>query len=163
MAHYGNLKVTSSTIPYGSQFNLPDTRETTIGDFMEEMDGDRGWEPGQFRRYVFEGDTILRRDVAGGDWAGFSFLDMDEVAFTSFQWYLGGTGSGAPIHFHSHAFNYIAYGRKHWFLIPPRDAVYSRKPVGRWLAEDLPALEAEGVPVHRCVQPAGTAFFAPHG
>ena len=52
----------------------------------------------------------------------FGFVNGSAVTLTSFQWYLGPTGSGAPVHYHGHAFNYVAYGAKHWCAVrlPPQ-------------------------------------------
>ena len=57
------------------------------------------------------------------------------------QFYIGGPGSGAPMHVHKDAFNVLAYGEKRWLLLPPRDAVYSAEPISEWLA----AAPARGV------------------
>ena len=50
------------------------------------------------------------------------------------QFYLGGAGSGAPVHFHGDAWNALAYGAKRWFLFPPAEARFSRIPIGKWVA-----------------------------
>lgn len=42
--------------------------------------------------------------------------------------YLGGPGSGAPMHFHGDAFNALMWGGKAWFLLPPGEAHYSTVP-----------------------------------
>ena len=44
------------------------------------------------------------------------------------QFYLGPSRSGAMMHFHNHAVNALAYGRKQWFLMPPSQAVYAKAP-----------------------------------
>ena len=63
---------------------------------------------------------------------------------------------------HGHAINYVVSGAKHWFLIPPAHAFYSRKPIGEWIKKDLPGLVAAGVPILRCVQTAGTIGTKTH-
>lgn len=73
------------------------------------------------------------------------------------QFYLGAAGTGAPVHFHGHAINSLAYGEKvgafscngfsyetsfvltkflsivlqHWLLYPPAQAFYSTTPARR--------------------------------
>ena len=47
----------------------------------------------------------------------------------AYQFYLGAAGTGAPFHHHQSAWNALIYGRKHWFLVPPRQAIFSTKPV----------------------------------
>eukprot|EP00599_Poterioochromonas_sp_BG-1_P011878 CAMPEP_0173160326 /NCGR_PEP_ID=MMETSP1105-20130129/17764_1 /TAXON_ID=2985 /ORGANISM="Ochromonas sp., Strain BG-1" /LENGTH=770 /DNA_ID=CAMNT_0014079181 /DNA_START=81 /DNA_END=2393 /DNA_ORIENTATION=+ len=41
------------------------------------------------------------------------------------QFYLGSAGTGAPVHYHGHAINTLAYGEKKWLLYPVEDALYS--------------------------------------
>ena len=49
------------------------------------------------------------------------------------QFFLGPAGSGAPFHFHKDAVNFLAHGRKQWWLRPPSAALYSVLPVAQWL------------------------------
>ena len=42
-----------------------------------------------------------------------------------FRFSLGPAGSGAPPHFHGHAWNALIYGKKRWFLFPPTHAFFS--------------------------------------
>eukprot|EP00747_Dinoflagellata_sp_TGD_P115557 gnl/TRDRNA2_/TRDRNA2_172186_c0_seq4.p1 gnl/TRDRNA2_/TRDRNA2_172186_c0~~gnl/TRDRNA2_/TRDRNA2_172186_c0_seq4.p1 ORF type:complete len:849 (+),score=107.03 gnl/TRDRNA2_/TRDRNA2_172186_c0_seq4:197-2548(+) len=181
LAHYGAFVVTPGVIPYAEHFEIVEESPTsTIGEFvMAEMPDNRtaakpkaksgkknAWRPGQFRNYIFDNaGSVLRRDISkdNGKRSGLAFVNASEMIYKSFQWYLGPVGSGAPVHFHDTAVNYIVYGTKHWFLIPPAHARYMRKPIGLWVREDLPQLEAWNVPVLRCVQHAGTAFFVPRG
>src|SRR5690242_4005636 len=37
--------------------------------------------------------------------------------------------------------NLLVYGRKRWFLFPPKRTVYSKKHANQWLREDYPSLE----------------------
>ena len=37
----------------------------------------------------------------------------------SIQLFLGGRGTGAPLHLHTDALNVLAWGRKRWLLYPP--------------------------------------------
>jgi ribosomal protein L16 Arg81 hydroxylase len=70
--------------------------------------------------------------------------------------------AGSPMHYHMAALNTLVYGRKHWTLLPPRDAVYSATPVRRWHALGGPArLRAEGRAVFECVQQPGDLLYVP--
>lgn len=40
------------------------------------------------------------------------------VTDTEMQFYLGGIGTGAPVHYHGHAVNSLAYGEKVQLIIP---------------------------------------------
>jgi ankyrin repeat protein len=84
------------------------------------------------------------------------------------QFFLGPPGSGAPLHWHKDAWNVVAWGRKHWWMLPPVLAVYSAQPPVEWAAEpervfaglgpggsDLRPLE--------CVQEAGDVLYVPAG
>jgi hypothetical protein len=124
VAHYAEHRVEVGVIPYPAQYGIAkDGRYKNLANYLkEDMQQETQWAPGQSRDYVFDqgsADTIGRDELpAGGDMA-FGFLNRTALTLTSFQWYLGPTGSGAPVHYHGHAFNYVAYGAKHWFLVPP--------------------------------------------
>jgi hypothetical protein len=93
--------------------------------------------------------------------------------------------SGAPIHFHCHAFNTVLHGRKRWLLTPPAQSFYSVVQAFDWLhEEDLSRYWNEHDPpsnadehastsssndnnmlrhptVSTCVQNAGEIFYVP--
>lgn len=79
------------------------------------------------------------------------------------QFYLGPPGSGAPMHHHKSAWNFLAYGQKRWFLIPPgKHSLYSTQPIAEWvlaLPEDRG--ESEGLGIIECTQEAGDVIFVP--
>lgn len=49
------------------------------------------------------------------------------------QFALGPAGSGAVMHFHQPAVNFLAFGRKRWSLLRPKDALYSDIPARTWV------------------------------
>ena len=59
-------------------------------------------------------------------------IDAGWLSEASVQLAIGGARSGAPLHYHKAALNTLVYGRKAWWLAPPRDAAYSSTPVARW-------------------------------
>ncbi|KAH8075502.1 ubiquitin-protein transferase [Aureococcus anophagefferens] len=77
----------------------------------------------------------------------------DDVADLPAYFYCGPAGSGAPLHYHEHAVNFLAHGSKTWWLLPPADAVYSVAHPATWRAPPAGALA--------CVQRAGDVLFAP--
>ena len=79
------------------------------------------------------------------------------------QFYLGGEGTGAPLHYHGNAVNLLAHGRKRWFLLPPANAMFSRRPAARWLDKEYPALAASAAPPLELVQEGGDVLFVPAG
>lgn len=75
------------------------------------------------------------------------------------QFYVGGSGSGAPWHFHKDAVNLLAYGAKRWLLAPPALARYSTQPIASWVLEH--GAVGDGVLV--CDQHASDALYVPRG
>eukprot|EP00009_Paramoeba_aestuarina_P015769 CAMPEP_0201543358 /NCGR_PEP_ID=MMETSP0161_2-20130828/72555_1 /ASSEMBLY_ACC=CAM_ASM_000251 /TAXON_ID=180227 /ORGANISM="Neoparamoeba aestuarina, Strain SoJaBio B1-5/56/2" /LENGTH=368 /DNA_ID=CAMNT_0047951133 /DNA_START=531 /DNA_END=1634 /DNA_ORIENTATION=+ len=87
----------------------------------------------------------------------------------SYQFALGGIGSGAPVHSHCDAVNGLVFGKKIWWLLPPSASFYSKSHPIQWLC-DLMEEErgkkerGKGVgpeQVMMCVQQAGDAMFVP--
>jgi hypothetical protein len=79
------------------------------------------------------------------------------------QFYLGGPGTGSPLHFHKDAFNALMYGKKRWFLIPPASALYSTVPISTWVVNT--SLDGPDMPkgLQMCTQIAGDVIYVPHG
>jgi hypothetical protein len=57
------------------------------------------------------------------------------------QFYVGGPGTGAPLHYHEDAWNTLAHGRKAWFLLPPSAAEYTTVPIADYVIDVLPRLK----------------------
>jgi hypothetical protein len=79
----------------------------------------------------------------------------------SHQLFVGGVGTGAPIHWHSDAWNVCAHGSRRWYLFPPSIAVYSNMPMKQWIKEEYPKLPPERRPLE-CMQNGGDIIFVPH-
>ena len=157
-------------VPYKSQFLRKGaeggTEQMRLGEFLQLSDEAEGQDG--TRAYIFE--SIQRRehreflsDVPDPP----SFLTLShegKPVFTTAhtQFFLGPAGSGAPPHYHKHAWNALAYGRKRWFLWPPAAAMYSSMPIRRWLEEVLPGLPPHLAPLE-VTQEAGDVIFVPAG
>merc|ERR1719291_91608 len=63
---------------------------------------------------------------------------LHRVAVGQHEFYVGGAGSGAPMHFHGPAWNALAFGEKRWFLTPPQHATFSNIPAREWLQHVYP-------------------------
>jgi hypothetical protein len=101
----------------------------------------------------------------------------------SIHFFLGAPGSGAPTHIHADAWNVLVKGRKHWYMHPPRQALYSKKHIVDWIKTDLPRMQhvqsdageamraarvmsdiggnVIGTPPLECVQEAGDIAYVP--
>ncbi|CAM9626042.1 unnamed protein product [Phaeothamnion confervicola] len=78
----------------------------------------------------------------------------------SMHYFLGSARSGAPLHVHSDAANFVLMGSKRWWVVPPRAAEFSTKHIHRWLVEDFPRIPAAKRPLE-CVQRAGDLVYVP--
>ena len=72
------------------------------------------------------------------------------------QFYLGPAGSGAPMHFHGHAVNTLAYGMKQWYIYPPGEGFYSTQPALEFVKND----RRSGTAL-QCVQYGGDVLYVP--
>lgn len=78
-----------------------------------------------------------------------------------YQFFLSANGTGAPLHFHTHAINALVYGRKRWFAVAPRFEVTARQDVAAWAGDGRTKMEADGVVVHECIQEQGDVLYIP--
>lgn len=77
---------------------------------------------------------------------------MYRSSFVNMQWALGTKGSGAPVHFHNVAWSQLFYGRKHWYILPPRTTLMGNKQVLDWVENDMQDLEKQGFHMMQCTQ-----------
>jgi hypothetical protein len=81
------------------------------------------------------------------------------------QFYLGGPHTGAPMHWHNAAWNYLAYGLKVWALMP-QQPLYSNLPVRSLFANRFEVLgrlpePRPPLPPLVCTQSAGDLLVVP--
>lgn len=77
------------------------------------------------------------------------------------QLYVGGPGSGAPMHYHQDAINTLLHGSKHWYLQPPSksptggdSAEFGTVAIADFVTKVLPFLPEDERPL-QCTQRAG--------
>ena len=84
------------------------------------------------------------------------------------QLYVGGPGSGAPLHYHQDAVNTLLHGIKHWYLQPPSPQPggggtpsFGTVDIASFITKVLPALEPAERPL-QCTQRSGDVMFVPY-
>lgn len=95
-------------------------------------------------------DTSLHQGGVDSDWAG-----LERNA----QMYVGAPGSGAPMHYHQIAVNYLAYGTKRWAMLPPSKSFYSMEPSLSYFKGD--SYQRDKADVLECTQHADDLILVP--
>jgi hypothetical protein len=181
ISEWGNLQVKVAGIPYADNFNVSSTPMSLRAYFDAHMAAQAkpaaGEEQGinEDPLYVFRGDSEA---CAEGERLMSAFInsvfpvtgtqglplicrtDSPGLGVSNVQFYLGRRGSGAPFHIHSDAANIMLSGSKQWWILPPKNATFSRMHIRQWVDGVLPALEKEDVPLG-CVQWAGDMMYVP--
>ena len=141
---YGNDQVSVSSIPYAGSFGTQ-SQVTTLkevadmgvsaslsspsyafstpgGTWKSKLQKDALIPP-----FLLESLKKFGKKVDEDEIKSKSYIENQKLGSTSWeiQFYLGPAGSGAPVHFHGHAVNSLAYGQKKWFLFPSSEAFYS--------------------------------------
>eukprot|EP00595_Chromulina_sp_UTEXLB2642_P001607 CAMPEP_0196763240 /NCGR_PEP_ID=MMETSP1095-20130614/3677_1 /TAXON_ID=96789 ORGANISM="Chromulina nebulosa, Strain UTEXLB2642" /NCGR_SAMPLE_ID=MMETSP1095 /ASSEMBLY_ACC=CAM_ASM_000446 /LENGTH=359 /DNA_ID=CAMNT_0042115995 /DNA_START=665 /DNA_END=1744 /DNA_ORIENTATION=- len=154
ISRYGDDIVPLSTIPYAGSFGVKGSYISLrdIANISELIDD-------QAPVYAFSTPSNkwlhkIQEDIAVPDCiSGSVSYSKGNVEV---QFYLGPKGSGAPVHFHGHAVNSLAYGEKKWYLFPPAEAFYSTMPAFEFVSSDSRA--------HRsiqCTQRSGDVMYVP--
>ncbi|CAM9547731.1 unnamed protein product [Ectocarpus fasciculatus] len=186
---WGHRPVDVGGVPYAKNFDLFNER-TTLSDYMKSTttistaaaaagsSSGRGNDQEATRaapNYVFQVDTEActeGRDLLGRivDAALPSDGDKPIVCpppgglrgLESVHYYLGGHHSGAPFHIHSDALNLAMSGRKRWWVVTPRAAVWSRRHIRDYAEEGKGGPPASGKdrPME-CVQRGGDLVYVP--
>lgn len=100
----------------------------------------------------------LSKDCPLPDYVPISSTTQGSGSDREIQFFLGPAGSGAPVHFHGHAVNTMAFGEKRWFLYPPGQAFYSTLPAIEFAKNhSSPALNE----AWQCTQRSGDVMFVP--
>lgn len=180
---WGHRPVDVGGVPYAKNFDLFNERTTLKGYIKSTAEaaaaaggsGDRKDPAARLPpNYVFQVDTeacVEGRELFGRivEAAMPSSGDKPIVCpppsglrgLESVHYYLGGQWSGAPFHIHSDALNLAVSGKKKWWVVTPRSAVWSRRHIREY------AEEGKGGPIGdedrpmECVQHGGDLVYVP--
>ena len=182
---HGSLAVNPAGIPYAASFGGAGGGGMSLADFVGRHlvvgseAGDAGPGSGNATSYVFQrlspASALARHSMllappflaqallplAGHNTSIPLLLPTPDAL--SPELFLGPPGSGAPMHYHGDALNFLAWGRKEWFLQPPAAAEYSTAAAVDFVAHELPGLRREGRAPLQCSQAAGDALYVPRG
>ena len=163
---YGEMVLNEVSVPYAESFGYNKTVKTTLRSFLVKMAAVNE-EQGQARdvmellppSYVFQ--TIPEKSPVLEHFRIPSVLDpaQTEITTDKIQFYVGGALSGAPPHFHRTAWNFLVYGKKRWFIFPPKDAFYSKEHVWDWWRERY--RDGKGARAWECIQYPGDLMVLP--
>ena len=185
---WGHRPVDVGGVPYAKNFDLVNER-TTLKDYMTvtaaaaaAADGGSGGggrkDPAAARlppNYVFQVDTeacaegreLLGRIVeaalpSSGDKPIVCPPPGGLRGLESVHYYLGGKSSGAPFHIHSDALNLAVSGKKKWWVVTPRSAVWSKRHIREYAeaGKGGPSAGGEDRPME-CVQRGGDLVYVP--
>ena len=169
---HGSRSFAVSAIPYGEIFGTR-TENMTANAYaagIESRESAAGGSGGGATAvpYIFHSVSSAADGLMGGFNLFPGFLSGSEKARQlvdvttpkAVQFFLGAAGSGAPVHFHCDAWNTIAHGSKRWFISPPSEAIFSKKPILQWLEEDYPSLR-ESKSFWEVEQRAGDVLYVP--
>lgn len=183
LERYGHMTFNVSDVPYKDNFDIT-TRKSqnqktlSLTDYLAQT-SEPTTATGQLRRvvcpdaapqYLFSSsiETDLSRlasEIPTPSMMNFSYRSSTEPRKTNYhrmhlQFFLGPPWSGAPPHFHNHAWNSLAFGTKLWLLWPPGMGFYSGRPLLSFLTEVLPHFPKSRAPLV-VTQHAGDIIFVP--
>ena len=178
---WGHRPVDVGSVPYAKNFDLTNER-TTLKDYVTRAAATAGEHKARAPapNYVFqvdveacaEGRELLGRVVeAALPSSGESPIVCPPPSglrgLESVHYYLGARWTGAPFHIHSDALNVAVSGKKKWWLVTPRLAVWSRRHIQEYAEEGKggpggggDADEEEERPME-CVQRSGDMVYVP--
>lgn len=178
--HLGNFQYEFTTIPYASLFGvLQSSAAIQFSDFLssvfkkEEMkeieisplNGDETMPLSHesIPLYLFTPQPLLDATVLRSDFPKLPHFarpsprlqQLLRLRLNDAQLYIGGVGSGSPVHFHAASLNANFMGIKRYVLLPPENSVYSTVPVAKWSRSTVQR------PILKCVQMPGDILFIP--
>jgi Cupin-like domain len=164
---HAKVQVQVGSVPYASAFRVAST-SMTLREYYETYvrPGDASDTP---PLYIFDRDATVNKEgyeaLAGILRDIFPIPHLIADPDTSggvggIHFYLGRSGSGAPLHIHADAANGLVSGSKKWFVYPPAATLYSRKPAKQWLDEEYDGIAEADKPLE-CVQAPGDIVYVP--
>lgn len=149
--NYGNVVVDVGAIPYPGSFGVASSAVT-----LSMVANQNATAPQNSPSYAFTTPNPRWSKQLRDDCPLPSFVPVADAS-DEIQFYLGPAGSGAPMHFHGHAVNTLAFGEKRWFIYPPSDAFYSTQPALDFVQSSSPSVSA----AWQCTQHSGDIMFVP--
>ena len=146
--NFGAMPISTGSVPYQI------TEQMSVHDFLIQFArSTRGDAP----YYLFESLPVGHplRQVVESHFPDYAHNGSSRPEERQVQLAIGPMDSGAPPHYHKAAVNTMFYGRKKWYLFPPKDAVYTSLSSKEWLERH----GTEGA--LECVQQAGDVLFVP--
>jgi len=79
----------------------------------------------------------------------------------AYSYGVAGPGTGVPFHFHGPGFAEVLFGRKRWFLYPPKavPVFHPNRTALQWLVDDYSKLSASRLPLECTVHPGEVIYF----
>lgn len=160
---FGAVRLGAGSIPYADTYGLKRSI-LNVSEYLRSIeiwDAQRGgWgvnSSSELPPYIFDAQVLSQHPHL---WDLIRVPPQFEQVSTNpilVQFALGPEGTGAPPHFHNAAWNGLIWGRKRWWLFPPKNAFFTAAGVGAhsW------ASEHSSEPALVCVQEAGDVLFVP--
>lgn len=165
---HGELQVAVGAMPYASLYGAAPPRRQTIRDFVATSitAAPPTAEPQQSPLYVFDGQVMGNHPELEATLPPPREYIGDNLVLK--QLMLGGPGSGAAPHFHGHAINILARGRKRWMFFAQPEAFFWFGTAQAWWSEWQALQGGNRAAVHSpmgrsCVQRAGDVVYVPAG
>jgi hypothetical protein len=163
---HGAEEVTVGEIPYGGDYGFQ-VQQMSMAEYVRVVEGissaasNSGVPPYLFTTHEDLPSVAAEMKPSRAVMRRLSFASKRPTIIAQ-QFYLGPPGSGAPMHIHNDAANYLIYGRKRWFLSPPGDAEWSVQPASEF-RDSLAGLASDQHAPIECVQQAGDMLYVPKG
>lgn len=146
---WGHRPVDVGGVPYAKNFDLYNERKT-LAEYLKSTTWDKTEDPtARFPpNYVFQVDTeacvegleLLSKVVevalpSSGNKPIVCPPSSGLRGLESMHYYMGGRWTGAPFHVHSDALNLAMSGKKKWWVVTPRSAVWSKRHIREYSEE----------------------------
>jgi len=167
VAKYGETTVRTAEIPYADTFDDKAPSNTmTMNEYINAWGTPDNESPSGAPMYMFTADYTNENPPLRDDIRELIELlhdvpdtnETDTLKELSPQFFVGPAASGAPMHWHNTALNALAFGEKHWYVLPPQDTFYSVLPSAIFAQDEVPQLEST-IGVRQCTQRAGDLIF----
>jgi len=174
VSKHGLVQVSGGSIPYGNVFGEP-RDAITLDEFITYLDS-QAETPVQEPFYIFDEKILTNASFFSPEDNPIptGIAQAFEGVPRFLQFYLGGENTGAPLHLHCPAINFLIHGKKRWFFYPPAKSITSKKQANTWLLDEMKekqlyeetgegryeTIPPESLP-YECEQNSGDILFVP--